>query len=357
MNKTSVEEYVRSGNTAPAYGRYLSIGSMKALYALIPVALLIFVVYAVLEWWGGLYFFAVVVPYIAMAIFLIGFIYRIVKWAMSPVPFHIPAVAGQQKSLPWIKYSRLESPSSTAGVIGRMVLEVLLFRSLFRNSRAELKRVGKLIYGEKKYLWLGGLAFHWSLFIILFRHLRLLTEPVPSLILFVQNLDGVFQLWVPTLFISDFIILIALTYLILRRFTSPQVRYISLMTDYFAIFLIASVVISGLLMKVFFRTDVIAVKDLAKSVLAFQPSIPEGISIAFYVHLFLVSALLAYFPFSKLMHGAGVLLSPTRNLLNNSRRMRHVNPWNYAVKTHTYEEWEDEFRQQMKKVGLPVEKE
>ena len=44
------------------------------------------------------------------------------------------------------------------------------------------------------------------------------------------------------------------------------------------------------------------------------------------------------------MHMGGVFLSPTRNLANNSRSRRHVNPWNYPVKTHTYAEWEEEFR-------------
>jgi hypothetical protein len=35
----------------------------------------------------------------------------------------------------------------------------------------------------------------------------------------------------------------------------------------------------------------------------------------------------------------------------------HVNPWNYPVKAHTYDEYEDEFRDVMKEAGLPVEKE
>lgn len=163
---------------------------MKALYAVFPIALAIFIVLAGVGWLGGQYLFAVLVPYAAMTVFVIGFFYRVIKWARAPVPFHIPAVAGQQKSLPWIKSGGFESPSGTAGVIGRLALEILLFRSLFRNDRAEIRRSQKLIFGGRKYLWLGGLAFHWSLFIILFRHLRLLTEPVPSLILFVQNLEG-----------------------------------------------------------------------------------------------------------------------------------------------------------------------
>jgi nitrate reductase gamma subunit len=85
--------------------------------------------------------------------------------------------------------------------------------------------------------------------------------------------------------------------------------------------------------------------------------VPEGIGSIFYVHLFLVSVLLVYLPFSKIMHFAGVFLSPTRNMANVNRMERYVNPWNYPVKVHTYEEYEDEFREKMKEAGIPVEKE
>ena len=76
----------------------------------------------------------------------------------------------------------------------------------------------------------------------------------------------------------------------------------------------------------------------------------------FYLHLFLVCVLLAYFPFSKLMHMGGVFLSPTRNLRADSRAERHVNPWDYPVKVHPYDEYEDEFREKMKAAGVPVER-
>jgi hypothetical protein len=53
---------------------------------------------------------------------------------------------------------------------------------------------------------------------------------------------------------------------------------------------------------------------------------------------------------------AGVFLSPTRNLANNSRIVRHINPWNPPLKYHTYEAYEDDFREKMIEAGLPVEK-
>jgi hypothetical protein len=57
------------------------------------------------------------------------------------------------------------------------------------------------------------------------------------------------------------------------------------------------------------------------------------------------------------MHMGGVFLSPTRNLANTNRMKRHINPWNSPVKVHTYEEWEDEFRDKIKAAGLPLERE
>ena len=105
-----------------------------------------------------------------------------------------------------------------------------------------------------------------------------------------------------------------------------------------------------------FTVQIVQVKELGIGLVTGNPVIPEGIGTLFFIHLFLVCVLLAYFPFSKLMHMGGVFLSPTRVLANNNRAVRHVNPWNYPVKTHTYEEYEEEFRDKMIEAGLPVEK-
>ena len=108
-------------------------------------------------------------------------------------------------------------------------------------------------------------------------------------------------------------------------------------------------------MRYFFKTDVIGIKEMTMGLVTFNPVVPASVGSIFYIHLFLVCSLFAYFPLSKLMHMAGVFLSPTRNLANNNRAVRHVNPWNYPVKVHTYEEYENDFREKMKAAGLPVE--
>jgi nitrate reductase gamma subunit len=110
-------------------------------------------------------------------------------------------------------------------------------------------------------------------------------------------------------------------------------------------------------MRHIFKVDIVRVKELAMGLVSFNPVVPEGIGLVFFVHLFFICVLMAYFPFSKLMHLGGIFMSPTRVLVNNNRMKRHINPWNYDVKTHTYEEYEDEFRDVMRDAGLPLEKE
>jgi len=302
------------------------------------------------------YLLTVILPYAAFGFFLAGFVYRIVKWAGAPVPFRIPTTCGQEKSLPWIRRAPLESPSGLWGVIGRMALEIFLFRSLFRNTKVDIQQK-RPVYGSAKWLWLFGLTFHWSLLVIVLRHLRFFIEPIAPCITALSSLDGFFEIGIPTLYLSDAAILAGITFLFLRRLIVPQVRYISLFTDYFSLLLILGVVSTGLLMRHFFPADLLQVKNLALGWVTFSPVVPKGIGTVFYIHLCFVFVLMAWFPMSKLMHMGGVFLSPTRNLANNNRMKRHLNPWNAPVKVHTYEEYEDEFREKMKLAGLPVEKE
>ena len=329
---------------------------MGILFSILAVILLLlFTAFGVLGM-GWYSLFAIILPYTAVVLFVVGFIYRVLKWASSPVPFHIPTVCGQQKSLPWIKTNPIDSPSTTGGVVARLALEILLFRSLLKNEKVELQESQKLLFKTSTYLWLGAMAFHWSLLIIILRHLRFFLEPVPSVIVILQRVDSIFQNLLPILYISDVVILIALAYLFFRRVIYPQIRYISLPSDYFVLLMIAGIALSGVLMRLIYRVDLVQVKEWVMAMLRFHPMPPKGVDLLFYIHLSFVSLLSAYFPVSKLMHMPGIFLSPTKNMRNTSRNDRHINPWDHPVKVHTYEEYEEEFREPMKEVGLPVEK-
>ncbi|MGD0282430.1 MAG: sulfate reduction electron transfer complex DsrMKJOP subunit DsrM, partial [Dissulfurispiraceae bacterium] len=187
---------------------------------------------------------------------------------------------------------------------------------------------------------------------------RFFSMKLPFPIHVVEILDSFLQIGVPLLYMTDVVILAAVSYLVIRRLTIPQVRYISLAADFFPLFLILGIAGTGVLMRYFTKVDIINVKQLAMGLISFNPAIPSGgIGVMFYIHLFLISVLFAYFPFSKLVHMAGVFLSPTRNMANNSRMVRRVNPWNYPVHVHTYEEYENDFRAKMKMAEIPVDKE
>lgn len=334
---------------------------MSAVFSLVAVVVLAGIAYfgvqAELE-----LFFGIVVPYIALGVFLLGVVYKILQWAKVPVPFRIPTTCGQQKSLPFIENKPLENPHNTLSVIGRMALEIFLFRSLFRNTKSDLAQEAsgpRLVYGSTKWLWLAGLLFHYTFLIIFIRHFKFFVEPVPSFVLALQSLDGFFQIGLPILYLTDVVVVVAVTYLLLRRLWVPQLRYISLASDYFPLLLILGIVGTGMWMRYFGKVDLLGVKELATGLLTFAPRLPaEPIGAMFYVHLFLVSALMIYFPFSKLMHMPGVFMSPTRNMVNNNRAVRHVNPWAAQMRQsfHTYAAYEDEFRPLMKAAGLPLDK-
>ncbi len=313
---------------------------------------------------GLQWLFGVIIPYMALLVFVVGFSRKVLGWSRSAVPFAIPTTGGQAKSLDWIPDAKFDNPSSKFGLFVRMVLEVLTFRSLFRNTRMKLKD-GKLFYQLEIFLWVGALAFHYAFLTVLLRHTRFFLEPVPWCVQLLETIDSFFrieilypqfQFGLPAVYLSGIVLLAAVVYLMVRRIVIPTVRYISLASDFFPLILIFGIAFSGIMMRYVTKIDINAAKQLTMGLVTFHPTVPEGIGAIFYIHLFFVCALLAYFPYSKLMHLGGIFLSPTRNMLGNTRAYRHVNPWNHPVHVHSYQEYEEEFREKMVEAGLPVDK-
>ncbi|MDR3630117.1 MAG: sulfate reduction electron transfer complex DsrMKJOP subunit DsrM [Desulfocapsaceae bacterium] len=332
---------------------------MKYAFSFLVVIVLIVVAGLGSQIQGMQYVFGVALPYLAILVFAGGFIYRVVQWAKSPVPFPIQTTCGQAASLDFIKQNKLECPNTTSEVVARMILEIVTFRSLFRNTKSEIHEGPQLTYESSKWLWVFSLMFHYSFLLIIIRHMRLFLDPAPFWMAWIEFGDGIFQVGAPNAYITDATILMAIVYLFGRRIINRHVKYISLINDFFPLVLIFGIACTGILMRYFLRTDVdiLAIKRLAVGLVTFSPVIGVKIGAIFYIHLFLVSTLLIYFPFSKLMHMGGVFLSPTRNLKNNSRAVRHINPWNPDIKPHSYAGYEDEFREFMVDAGIPVEKE
>lgn len=328
----------------------------KYMVSFIAVVVLFFLAYLGTESLGLGWLFGIALPYAAVLAFVVGFAYRVMGWAGSAVPFRIPTTCGQQENQLGFKHNALDCPSTKGGVILRMVLEIVAFRSLFRNTRMNFREGHKVSYNLEIFLWLFALVFHYAFLTVLIRHLRFFLEPVPKAIQLLETVDSFMQIGLPVLYLSGAALLAAAAFLLLRRIFIGHMRYISLASDFFPLFLIGGIALTGILMRYLTKVDIVAVKELTMGLVTFRPTVPDGISGLAYGHLFLVSILLAYFPYSKLMHLGGVFLSPTRNLPTDTRATRHVNPWNYPVETHTYEEYEDEFREKMVEAGLPVVK-
>ena len=120
---------------------------------------------------------AAAIAYLGLAIFVAGMVWRVVAWARVPVPFPIALTCGQQKSLEGIRAAWLENPWTRAGAACRTAIEALWFRSLLRDSRAQLLPGPRFVYRGDRSLWAGALLFHGCLLWVWIGHLRFFVEP------------------------------------------------------------------------------------------------------------------------------------------------------------------------------------
>ena len=228
--------------------------------------------------------------YLVLGVFLLGFTYRILIYARAPAPLKIPTTP---------------APTTTAGVAWRLFTEVAFFNSLFKGD---------------KWAWIGSYMFHGALILVLIRHLRYFIDPLPALFAYFQ-IFGI---------VAGLVMVGGLGLLFLRRIIIDRVRYISSTADYFMLLLLLGIGVSGLLMKFFFRPDIIHIKAAMRGMWFGSQSLPwTGTfgDVLFMGHLLMVAVLLLIFPFSKLMHAGGIFFSPTRNQVDNPREKKHVNPW------------------------------
>ena len=197
------------------------------------------------------------------------------------------------------------APTTRRGVALRMLVEVTLFRSLFRSN---------------KWTWLFGWIFHVALFAVLLRHLRYFTEPVWAWVTLIQPM-GLY---------AGFAVLAGLAGLWARRFLVDRVRYISAPSDHLMLALITAIVASGLAMKYLAHTDIVALKAFFLGLMAFDwhalPADPVLL-----VHLALVAMLMIVFPMSKLLHAPGVFFSPSLNQVDDARERRHTAGWSAQI--------------------------
>jgi len=231
----------------------------------------------------GLYAFLF---YFATVVLLTGLIRKVAQYARTPAPLKIPTTP---------------APTTTGGVVLRMAREVVFFESLFRGN---------------KWTWIFGWVFHFGLFLVTLRHLRYFIDPV----------------WLPIQLVQPFGIyggiamVLGLAGLWARRFLVDRVRYITAPSDHLILALLILIGVSGLMMSFVVHTDVVAVKDFFRGLMAFDVH-PLPADPFLLLHLLLVVGLMLIFPYSKLLHAPGLFFSPTRNQADNPREKRHIASW------------------------------
>ena len=229
-------------------------------------------------------FIFILLFYAASAIIVVGLVYKIRLYAITPTPLRIPITP---------------APITRSGVVARLFFEVTLFNSLFKAN---------------KWIWLFGWLFHAALLFVVLRHLRYFTDPVWGWVNIIQPFGKY----------AAFIMVFGLCGLWARRFLVDRIRYISSPSDHLMLALLIGIGLTGLGMKFVTHTDIVAVKAFILGLLYFdwQP-MPDDLLLI--THLALVVSLMAIFPFSKLLHAPGLFFSPTRNQIDNPREKRHTN--------------------------------
>nr|WP_207754827.1 respiratory nitrate reductase subunit gamma [Desulforadius tongensis] len=217
-------------------------------------------------------------PYISVAVFTIGVLYRVGKWAHARIVHNIVLTP---------------APETLGGAAVNYAAEVALFRSLFKGDKS---------------LWAGAWIMHIALLNIIGGHIvgfAFLGEQFKyigtsaELSKYLSNVLGTSM---------GIIIWVALLYLLYRRLAVNEVKMVSNPADYLHLLLLLGIVSCGNFMRlvpeysIHYETAQAYIIQLA----TFQPVDFSHFNFVFTLHLLLVQILMIVFPFSKLMHVFGM---------------------------------------------------
>ena len=157
----------------------------------------------------------------------------------------------------------------TLPVAASAAVDILLLRRLFFSNA---------------FLWFGEWLFHACLVLIMVRHLRFFLEPVPAC---------VFSLQTPVI-IAGYLLPLSLIYIFIAKLVIEKKSYIA-SSNFFLLLLLFLSAISGLLMKIWFRTDLVGIKWFSLGMVTFRPvEVPH--SPLFVMHFLLFLIVFAYLP-------------------------------------------------------------
>jgi nitrate reductase gamma subunit len=227
----------------------------------------------------------VILPYVAVLVFLGGMIWRIASWkklASPPMTLFPAPVDDKANAINTAK-------------------EVLFFKSLFASDRL---------------LWVLAWTFHAVLALIAMGHLRVVTKYVDEMLgKFGMSEDAILAMSGGAGGAAGIVILIALALLLLRRVALQRAREITGLADYLALLLLAAIIITGDMMR--FgpeHFDLTLTHDYFYALVTFDfggiRNIPGLLTNnVFLVHMCLALVLIMFIPFSKILHSGGIFFT------------------------------------------------
>lgn len=237
--------------------------------------------------WALLTAFFIGLAYFSAVVFVGGLVWKLVGYLRTPMP---------------LPHALTPAPTGEGGALLRVLANLTIFPNLFQADKA---------------LWVGAWIFHAALAVVLFRHLRYFTYPVPGPVVILQNV---------ALYLGC-ALGAAILFLFWRRLALPRALYISTIPDYFALALLGMIAGTGLLLNYWLHVNIVDVKSFILGLMTLHPvAVPRHP--LFLLHLFTVLTLMIYFPFSKLLHAGGAIFSPSQHqpFQVQQRGKRYVNP-------------------------------
>ncbi len=232
-------------------------------------------------------FITQVLPYITVALFFGGWGYRMVNW--------------------W----RLK-PSRTLVLFPVQRRGASTIVSIFKRAF-----IFTPTYSADRFLWITSALFLIGLFTSIFLH-AFINFPLTTLIpdsLGLPDLWSIINIAEPTRValsyfigsVSAVLVVVTIAIFLLRRFTIPEVRYLSTFQEYFSLIYLLIIVSLGSYMRIFDLIDHNHLKAYIAGLYHLRP-IPTPESTVLLVHITLAQIYLITLPFSKAAHSIGTII-------------------------------------------------
>lgn len=216
---------------------------------------------------------------------MILFFAAVFSYLFFVVRFSWQSIAWFRTSGPAVAYPVILRKVSAAVSITTL-LDILFFRRLFTTG---------------KFLWIGSWLFHVSFVLVALRHTRYFFRSLPECLIFLQ----------PFGVAAGYLLPLSLLFLMMLRIIQKKHRYSS-SYNYIISGMLLLISLTGVVMRTFFRPDLISVKQFALGIVSLRPqALPD--SLLFLLHVGIFIALLPYLP-------THILAAPFVNLEANRRR-------------------------------------